>query len=95
MNCYAGTNDEKEYLRIVQPISPYVNVCYLKIPVLLVHTLDDNCVWFGQSVRFYNRCIQYGIPARLLLAKGGHSYHIENEDALFCMIMGFLENVTF
>lgn len=95
MNCYAETNDEKEYLRIIQPISPYANVCYLKIPVLLVHTLDDNCVWFGQSVRFYNRCIQYGIPARLLLAKGGHSYHIENEDALFCMIMGFLENVTF
>ena len=90
MNCYAGTNDEKEYLRIVQPISPYANVCYLKIPVLLVHTLDDNCVWFGQSVRFYNRCIQHGIPARLLLAKGGHSYHIENEDALFCMIMDFL-----
>lgn len=29
------------------------------------------------------------------MAKGGHSYHIENEDALFCMIMGFFGKCNF
>ena len=58
MKSYAGTDDRKEYLRIIKPISPYANIHHLDIPVLLVH-----------------------------------SYHIENGEVLFEVIMGFLEKL--
>ncbi len=44
MNIYAGTDDRKEYLRIIKPKSPYANIRHLCVPVLFVHTLADACV---------------------------------------------------
>lgn len=95
MDAYAGTQDYSVYSRLMAKISPLSYVADISIPVLLVHTIDDNMVWFGQSVRFYNECIRNDVDAELILANGPHSYDIPDWDALLEYILEFIAGIPF
>lgn len=94
--CYALPEDVMEYYTGVdcfhekaRYISPYRFIENWNSPVMLVHTLDDTSVWFGQSVRSYNKAVQCGKDVRLILAPGPHSYDIPHGEHLLDEIMLF------
>jgi|GEM_PF-3018620 len=89
MDYYAGDED---FLQKVKTISPYHYISRWSAPVLLVHTIDDTSVWFGQSVRAYNEGIRYGKKVDLILAPGPHSYDIQNGKHLINLIVEFFFN---
>lgn len=92
MEFYAGDNDFSEKVKL---LSPYNFVDKWTAPVLLVHTIDDTSVWFGQSVRVYNKGIELGKNVKLILAPGPHSYNIQNGEELVGHIVDFfLDNLT-
>lgn len=94
--CYAIPEDVMEYYTGVECfqdkarlVSPYSYIENWNSSVLLVHTIDDTSVWFGQSVRSYNKGVSCGKDVRLILAPGPHSYDIPNAEHLFDEIIGF------
>ncbi len=94
--CYALPEDVMAYYTGVdcfyekaKYVSPYRCIENWNSSVLLVHTIDDTSVWFGQSVRSYNKAIQCGKDVYLILAPGPHSYDIPNGEYLFDEIIGF------
>lgn len=89
MNYYAGDED---FFQRVKVISPYNFINRWRTPVLLVHTMDDTSVWFGQSVRAYNEGVKYGKNVDLILAQGPHSYDIQNGVHLIDLIIEFFSN---
>ena len=89
MDYYAGNED---FLQKTKDISPYNYIRRWEVPVLLVHTIDDTSVWFGQSVRAYNEGIKYGKKVDLILAPGPHSYDIQNGKHLINLIVEFFFN---
>lgn len=89
METYAGTDVIQEFSKIAKVISPISHIKCWKTPVLLVHSIDDESVWFGQSVRTYNECVRLGKEAGLILVPGPHSYDIIHKDKLMDIIMFF------
>ena len=93
MDYYAGDED---FLQKTKKISPYHYISRWRVPILLVHTIDDTSVWFGQSVRAYNRGIKYSKNVDLILAPGPHSYDIQNGEHLINLIIKFFSrNLTY
>lgn len=95
--CYAPAEDVMEYYTgkedfpaKAKVISPYNYIEGWTRPVLLVHTTEDTSVWFGQSVRTYNKALLCGKEAGLILAPGPHSYDIGNGKELLEIIACFL-----
>jgi dipeptidyl aminopeptidase/acylaminoacyl peptidase len=86
MEYYTGVECFQDKARLV---SPYSYIENWNSSVLLVHTIDDTSVWFGQSVRSYNKGVSCGKDVRLILAPGPHSYDIPNAEHLFEEIIGF------
>lgn len=89
MDYYAGDED---FLQKVKTISPYHYISRWSAPVLLVHTIDDTSVWFGQSVRAYNKGVMYSKNVDLILAPGPHSYEIQNGEHLINLIIKFFSS---
>lgn len=97
--CYGNPSDIKRYYAgdsdfdvKSREISPYTYIENWTSPTLLVHTIDDTCVWFGQSVRTYNKAIECHKDVNLILANGQHSYEIPNGDKLVVFIINFLKD---
>lgn len=92
MDFYSGNND---FFQKAKQLSPYLFVDKWSVPVLLVHTIDDTSVWFGQSVRTYNKGVELGKNVELILAPGPHSYNIQNGQELVGLVVDFfLNNLT-
>lgn len=94
--CYALPEDVMEYYTGIdgfqekaKSVSPYNYIENWSSPVLLVHTIDDTSVWFGQSVRSYNKGVLCGKDVNLILAPGPHSYDIPNGEHLCDEIIDF------
>lgn len=46
-------------------------------PTLLIHSSDDKAVPVENSIRFYQQCVKYGVPATMhIFETGGHGYGI-------------------
>jgi len=89
MNGYVNTNDKNVYAEKIKEISPHYFVENWNVPTLLIHALDDSCVWFGQSVKAYNSALLNKKDVQLILNKGPHSYNVENIQSIFELIMDF------
>jgi hypothetical protein len=91
MNGYVNTSDKNVYVEKIKEISPHYFVKKWNVPTFLIHALDDNCVWFGQSVKAYNSALQNKKDVCLILNKGPHSYNVENIQSIFGLIMDFFQ----
>lgn len=81
---YGRTDDIATYTKNIHNINPASFVNDWKVPTLLVHTIDDTTTWFGQSVGAYNAGLNNArCNISLILAEGGHSYNISNEEPLY------------
>lgn len=75
--------------------SPLENCVNLHKPILIIHTCDDETVWFGQSVRLYNKLLAcQNSPAQLLLFSGPHSMDIPDRDILENAIIDFFVTLS-
>lgn len=80
---YGHTYDKSVYCDNIRNINPACFVSDWIVPVLLVHTIDDTATWFGQSVNAYNAALNNSCHnVSLILAHGGHSYNISEEEAV-------------
>ncbi len=73
--------------------SPLASSGNISTPMLLIHTLDDETVWFGQSVRLYNSLLKNHVNVELLLFNGAHSLEIPNKNALEVSIISFFNKM--
>ena len=75
--------------------SPLENCRNLHKPILIIHTCDDETVWFGQPVRLYNTLLAYrNTSVQLLLFSGPHSMDIPDRDILENAIIDFFVTLS-
>lgn len=91
MVSYSGFADYESYSNLVKAINPRRIIQNLKIPLLIIHTLQDTSVWFGQAVRAYNDSIMNGLNVKLVLANGHHSYDNDARSAIHTIMLEFLD----
>ena len=73
--------------------SPIGRCANIRIPSLIIHTCDDETVWFGQSVRLYNKMIEEcSSKTELAIFSGPHSMDIPHRQDLEDSITGFFKN---
>jgi fermentation-respiration switch protein FrsA (DUF1100 family) len=60
--------------------------------MLIIHAIDDNSVWFGQSVDAYNTALKYDKDITLLLNPGTHTYNIKHIEIIFSNITSFFND---
>ncbi len=90
MTSYSGISDYERYSNLVKAINPRRMIKNLKIPLLIIHTLQDTSVWFGQAVRAYNDSIANGRNVKLILANGSHSYDIDELSEINTIMLEFM-----
>lgn len=91
---YGHTDDIVAYATNVRDINPASFVNDWKVPTLLVHTIDDTTTWFGQSVNAYNAALNNTrCSTALLLTDGGHSYNINNKEAIEDAILNHFNKI--
>lgn len=86
---YSDSSNIEEYIQSISDINPANYVCNWECPIMIVHALDDETCWFGQSVEAYNECIKHKKEAKLILLPGPHTYEVENKEALFNFFLKF------
>ncbi|MEG0890096.1 MAG: prolyl oligopeptidase family serine peptidase, partial [Bacteroides sp.] len=86
---YTNCCEETEYKTRIADISPNHFVDNWNVPILLIHAIDDTTVWFGQSVRAYNKAVERNKNVKLMLTPGAHTYHIKGAHSLFNEIIHF------
>ncbi len=89
MITYAGTDNLDKYNICAREISPFSYINQWSAPVLLVHSIDDSSVFFGQSVKTYNEGVRLKKDIHLILVPGPHTYNISNGDKLIEHIVDF------
>lgn len=71
--------------------SPLDRIGLLEAQLQIIHMVDDETVWFGQSVRLYNKLVGSGKGdgVRMTLFGGPHTMDIPNRPALEAAILTF------
>lgn len=90
---YIGECTPEEYFQKIINISPSNYVEHWRVPMLIIHTLDDSCIWFGQSVKAYNMALAAGKSVRLILGQGGHTYDTPNSEKLLEYILHYFDDI--
>lgn len=90
MKEYGNTTNYESYIENVRFVNPANYVNNWNVPVLLIHTIDDTATWFGQSVKAYNAALdKHKRNVSLVLAEGGHTYGIDEEQKVYDEILQF------
>lgn len=93
MKEYSPSDNISDFYASVTEISPHNYVGNWDVPILLIHTMDDNVSWFGQSVEAYNDALIHSISSiTIIIAPGPHSYDIHNGSSLVNEIISFIHN---
>ncbi len=91
MLSYAGTDNTKKYNKAIRCKSPHNYVEKWHNPMLIIHTTDDNTVWFGQSVRAYNEALKHDKTVYLLLSTGSHTLLVDNMITIVNIMLKFIK----
>ena len=91
MYSYAGTVDIGAYKKAMYAKSPHNYVEKWHCPILIIHTTDDNTVWFGQSVRAYNEALERNKSVCLLLSAGCHTLFVDNMTTIVNIMLQFIK----
>lgn len=91
---YEGQGDIEETKSTYKDAPSPLRKCEdFQIPSLIIHTCDDETVWFGQSVRLYNKLLERNKDnTQLVLFAGPHSMDISNGKELKQSIIRFYKD---